>query len=1180
MIAPGPAEMIVVDTNPQPQMPSLDPPRSSTDSEMSVQNPPKLQLSRTTPQIAPFASTPTDQSTHSPMGDQTTVEVGPATVASVANHAEACGGHQASDMASGLATLDSGMDCSPMHDQEASPPEANGDGSMADDEGPMIGPPSPPLGMRVKIWILSEDTGQWIDASKAVGRLTYSRENGRLVLRIVDEVTGEVMKQHHACDTVEYERQGMSIITWAEGADPDVAVSFQEADACEMVWGLLRTPVQRAQPSTGVADMVDEAPPAGRGGGDGGGRASRDSGFESDMLDSSFSSPYCLAAPELANLKEILSALEVGPRDPVIHQLNSNSYVDSLFKLFTYAEDLENGPTLTVIFQIFKKILLLNDTELLCKLLDPETIMLTIGVFEYDPDRPSSSMDDGVICRKHRHFLENVQSKHTVLDFPDPDVLNMIAYVYRLTYIRDAILFRFLDEPTAMNLNVLVSRNEQQVVQQLLDCPEFLARLFARLRNDSEKSKIDKSCDIGTLMGGKKDSTSSLEKSASAVSCASTLTIHSDSNDSGSQSVRSPSPSPPRTGTPLLLEVGPAEGDGSTDSGTQSASDRADSERCDLFRFFGELMRLVKRLALDEKMRAFEKLTARDAVFFMLEAAAVKASATSDRQIWPIIADSLDVFLTCRPNCVREFSLKARSPGLKLVDRLLQVMLCRKLEVDVGITFQMSIVIQKFLTCEELGPLSSQNLFASRFFSSQIQKIVASLADIAKAQASLSTTGTVACSLRRLEIDTEIQYQCCEILTLCVRKFHHLVNGDFIKSGAVRHVVQLVRATSRRLQLCAIRFVRACISLKDDLMNKYITKSDSLRPVFDLFLANGTRYNLLNSTVIELVEFVRRENIRALVDYVCTQHLHRFKGVNYVTTFRDLQTRFDQNAEAKDASSSVASSDDVSGGPGIPGTGPLPAPPDQKVSVDRAEEQYFSEDSTGWDEKEPKAAEMRPDSNANISVFMERSPVASKEEEFDFREIVKNRQNGPPSQAKTAAANSIFASKFGVKLGVKRKAGGAIKFAISSVPSPKSSPSCQKAMSASQSRSNASPPVKLQFGNSDGGGHLPVTDDERTTCSPPLRKSPTERKSTAQSEGGIRSPKPAKPPSKTDYSDFLNGMGMEFTQGGILHSPLETLQDGPLMGVGTLTNSQQKKRKLDNNCAMDAPMQKSPILSE
>jgi len=59
------------------------------------------------------------------------------------------------------------------------------------------------------------------------------------------------------------------------------------------------------------------------------------------------------------------------------------------------------------------------------------------------------------------------------------------------------------------------------------------------------------------------------------------------------------------------------------------------------------------------------------------------------------------------------------------------------------------------------------------------------------------------------------------------------------------------------LLLGALRFLRRMVGLKDDFYNRYIVKCDLLKPVTDAFVANGlTKYNLFNSAVIELFEFM------------------------------------------------------------------------------------------------------------------------------------------------------------------------------------------------------------------------------------------------------------------------------------------------------------------------------------
>ena len=51
--------------------------------------------------------------------------------------------------------------------------------------------------------------------------------------------------------------------------------------------------------------------------------------------------------------------------------------------------------------------------------------------------------------------------------------------------------------------------------------------------------------------------------------------------------------------------------------------------------------------------------------------------------------------------------------------------------------------------------------------------------------------------------------------------------------------------------------MRKIIGIKDDFYYRYIIKGSLFKPIVEAFLANGNRYNLLNSAIIELFEFIK-----------------------------------------------------------------------------------------------------------------------------------------------------------------------------------------------------------------------------------------------------------------------------------------------------------------------------------
>ena len=51
--------------------------------------------------------------------------------------------------------------------------------------------------------------------------------------------------------------------------------------------------------------------------------------------------------------------------------------------------------------------------------------------------------------------------------------------------------------------------------------------------------------------------------------------------------------------------------------------------------------------------------------------------------------------------------------------------------------------------------------------------------------------------------------------------------------------------------------MRRIVGLKDEFYNRYIIKGQLFDPVVTAFKNNGQRYNLLNSAIVELFEFIR-----------------------------------------------------------------------------------------------------------------------------------------------------------------------------------------------------------------------------------------------------------------------------------------------------------------------------------
>ena len=72
-------------------------------------------------------------------------------------------------------------------------------------------------------------------------------------------------------------------------------------------------------------------------------------------------------------------------------------------------------------------------------------------------------------------------------------------------------------------------------------------------------------------------------------------------------------------------------------------------------------------------------------------------------------------------------------------------------------------------------------------------------------------------------------------------------------------------------------------------------RNNLLEPVIQVLVRNGPRYNLLNSAVLEMVEFVRKENVRYIIQHLVEQFWQQLESCDYVGTFAALKLKHEQN---------------------------------------------------------------------------------------------------------------------------------------------------------------------------------------------------------------------------------------------------------------------------------------------
>ena len=155
------------------------------------------------------------------------------------------------------------------------------------------------------------------------------------------------------------------------------------------------------------------------------------------------------------------------------------------------------------------------------------------------------------------------------------------------------------------------------------------------------------------------------------------------------------------------------------------------------------------------------------------------------------------------------------------------------------------------------------------------------------------------------ELDVDVEPDCvlstqqhvCELLCFCVAKHSYRIKYFILRNNILHKVLKLAAQRDKCLVLAAVRFFRQCIGLKDEFYNRYIIKNKCFEPVVVQLLKNRTRDNLLHSAILELFEFIRKENVKSLVAHLAETYKAMLSPLDHVDIFKGLLLRYDQNEE-------------------------------------------------------------------------------------------------------------------------------------------------------------------------------------------------------------------------------------------------------------------------------------------
>uniref|UniRef100_A0A146LM43 Serine/threonine-protein phosphatase 4 regulatory subunit 3 n=1 Tax=Lygus hesperus TaxID=30085 RepID=A0A146LM43_LYGHE len=254
--------------------------------------------------------------------------------------------------------------------------------------------------------------------------------------------------------------------------------------------------------------------------------------------------------------------------------------------------------------------------------------------------------------------------------------------------------------------------------------------------------------------------------------------------------------------------------------------------------------------------------------------------------------DILTYFVEFSPSVVREHTLQETQNSdddLVLLNVIMEQMMCDT-DPELGRAVQLMGILRILIDPENM--IASINKtektdFLNYFYKHSIHILIDPLLQ-----------NTANGSLARDDYRTvQLLGLILELLSFCVEHHTFHIKNCIINKDLLRCILVLMKSSHTFLVLCALRFMRKIIALKDDFYNRYIIKGNLFAPVIDAFIRNNGRYNLLDSAILEMFEFIKLEDIKTLMTHVVENYGKVLDEVDYVQTFKGLRLRYNQHQD-------------------------------------------------------------------------------------------------------------------------------------------------------------------------------------------------------------------------------------------------------------------------------------------
>ncbi|CAH2350610.1 serine/threonine-protein phosphatase 4 regulatory subunit 3 [[Candida] railenensis] len=746
---------------------------------------------------------------------------------------------------------------------------------------------------RVKVYLLQGE--DWIDNGTGYCVGEVEEESRKPYFLVRNELnTDEIILKSFLEGSIQYQRQQETLIVWTDLSGKDLALSFQETEACaDLCEFIIKIQQEKYAPEISLYYVIPNNNIIDEEYSNANGNANNGTGTIPTEITELVTGPINFpdVPPTLDNLEHVLELINQGSnsqytRSSISKFIKEEEYLLALISVFNKAEKLQKLDSLHITCECVKTLILYNEASIIEDFVSTEEkIYGLVGILEYDQEYPNFKAS-------YRDYLNDKSKFKHVIDLPDKEILKIFKNDFHLNFLKDVVLARFLDDQTFNLISSLIYFNQVEIINFLKDTKKenkFLDELFKLYeRDESEEADEKKETDIDcqrrrdgvkllhqyVLIAKSLQSFQKSEFFAVLVKKGLFKMVGFALRDSEA-TVRT-------LGTELIVVI--IEQDASLVNSIDNDIEIDNSDPPTEQRIPPKL----EEEAGDESLAASDE-TGNGRDFDVTVESKLHLKLSDDMTLMQILTKLL---------------IEDKNPGLKMqAFEALRILLDSNIATN-SLTpngssgsgnneFEIDHLRNEFNNekrgstgngaGDDFKDINTSNYFQA-FYAQVAPELFANLIKFGERQ-------------NGAEIDTLLLQHLCDLISFCTKEHESYISKPFfLKNNILLGIGKVIGggiATKTTLKLTAIRCLKNIILLNDDDYVKYIIDHNIFGFIFKFFKTISNENNLANSSCLDLLEIIIRNEInpnsRTLAKFIyCEEREFLEHELNYVSTGKDF----------------------------------------------------------------------------------------------------------------------------------------------------------------------------------------------------------------------------------------------------------------------------------------------------